>query len=63
MRNPFRRFNSSPEVICLTVMMYVRYPLSRCGHSGVFSTTVGHIAALLWAGLARLLVDPKPSWR
>ena len=28
MRNPFRCFNSSPEVIRLTVMMYVRYPLS-----------------------------------
>jgi putative transposase len=28
MRNPFRYFNSSPEVIRLTVMMYVRYPLS-----------------------------------
>ena len=28
MRNPFRYFNSSPEVICLTVLMYVRYPLS-----------------------------------
>ena len=28
MRNPFRYFNSSPEVIGLTVMMYVRYPLS-----------------------------------
>jgi len=27
MRNPFRRFNSSPEVIRLTVMMYVRYPV------------------------------------
>jgi len=26
MRNPFRCFNSSPEVIRLTVMMYVRYP-------------------------------------
>jgi hypothetical protein len=24
----FRYFNSSPEVIRLTVMMYVRYPLS-----------------------------------
>jgi len=29
MRNPFRYFNSSPEVIRLTVMMYVRYPLSQ----------------------------------
>jgi len=28
MRNPFKYFNSSPEVIRLTVMMYVRYPLS-----------------------------------
>ncbi len=28
MPNPFRYFNSSPEVIRLTVMMYVRYPLS-----------------------------------
>ena len=27
-RNPFRYFNSSPEVIRLAVMMYVRYPLS-----------------------------------
>ena len=28
MCNPFRYFNSSPEVIRLTVMMYIRYPLS-----------------------------------
>jgi hypothetical protein len=28
MRNPLRYFNSSPEVIRLTVMMYIRYPLS-----------------------------------
>ena len=28
MLNPFCYFNSSPEVIRLTVMMYVRYPLS-----------------------------------
>ena len=28
MSNPFRYFNSSPEVIRLTVMMYIRYPLS-----------------------------------
>ena len=28
MRNPFRYFNTSPEVIRLVVMMYVRYPLS-----------------------------------
>ena len=28
MRNPFGYFNSSPEVIRLAVMMYVRFPLS-----------------------------------
>jgi putative transposase len=28
MSNPFRYFNSSPEVIRLVVMMYVRCPLS-----------------------------------
>ncbi len=28
MRNPLRYFNGSPEVIRLTVMMYIRYPLS-----------------------------------
>jgi putative transposase len=28
MQNPFRCFISSPEVIRLTVMMYIRYPLS-----------------------------------
>lgn len=26
--NPFRYFNSSPEVICLAVMMYIWFPLS-----------------------------------
>jgi hypothetical protein len=28
MSNPFRYFNSSPEIIRLVVMMYVRFPLS-----------------------------------
>jgi putative transposase len=28
MIKPFRFFNSSPEIIRLTVMMYIRYPLS-----------------------------------
>jgi putative transposase len=28
MRNPFRYFNSLPEVIRLVMMMYIRYPLS-----------------------------------
>lgn len=28
MCNPFRYYNSSPEIIRLAVMMYIRYPLS-----------------------------------
>ena len=28
MRNPFRYFKTSPEIIRLAVMMYVRFPLS-----------------------------------
>ena len=28
MRNPFRYFNSSPEIVRLTVMIHIRYPLS-----------------------------------
>jgi transposase-like protein len=28
MKNPFRYFNSSAEVIHLTVLLYIRYPLS-----------------------------------
>ena len=28
MKNPFRYFNSSPEIIRNVVMLYVRYPLS-----------------------------------
>ena len=28
MKNPFRYFNSSSEIIRLSVMMYIRYPLS-----------------------------------
>ncbi|MEP0189938.1 MAG: hypothetical protein ABJP70_00300 [Erythrobacter sp.] len=28
MAGPFRYFNSSPEIIRLVVMMYIRFPLS-----------------------------------
>jgi putative transposase len=28
MRNPFKYFKTSPEIIRLTVIMYVRFPLS-----------------------------------
>ncbi|WP_326525743.1 IS6 family transposase [Sphingomonas sp.] len=35
--SPFRRFNSSPEVIRLVVMMYVRFPLSLRNVEGLLA--------------------------
>lgn len=32
MKSPFRYFKTSPEVIRLAVMMYVRFPLPICFH-------------------------------
>ena len=55
--SPFRRFNSSPEVIRLVVMMYVKYPLSlrnvedllfERGISGRLSVQLGR--GVLWLG-------------
>jgi putative transposase len=37
MSNPFRYFNSSPEVIRLVVMMYVRFPLSLRNVEGLLA--------------------------
>jgi len=37
MQNPFRYFNSSPEVIRLVVMIYLRYPLSLLQVEGILS--------------------------
>ena len=51
MKNPFRYFNSSPEVIRLTVMMYVRYPLSlRQGEDLLFERGIDicHETVRLW---------------
>ena len=36
MRNPFRYFNSSPEVIRLVVMMYIR---CRCDRLRIFCSS------------------------
>jgi transposase-like protein len=35
--NPFRHFNSSPEVIRLVVVMYVKFPLSLCNVEGLLA--------------------------
>ena len=47
MSNPFRYFNSSPEVIRLVVMMYVRYPLS-----------LPNVARHLWRAFSILCCPP-----
>jgi putative transposase len=44
MSNPFRYFNSSPEVIRLVVMMYVRYPLC-CATSKISWPSAGSTSA------------------
>lgn len=49
--NPFRYFNSSPEVIRLVVLMYVRYPLSlRNGEDLLFERGIDicHETVRLW---------------
>jgi hypothetical protein len=55
MRNPFRYFNSSPEVIRLTVMMYVRYR-SRCGRLKICCSNAGSISPRNGAALV------EPIW-
>ena len=34
-KNPFRYFKTSPEIIQLAVMMYVRFPLSMRNNEGL----------------------------
>ena len=59
MRNPFGYFNSSPEMIRLTVMLYIRYPLSLLG--GMIRHA--RISFWLWfCGCTRRLA-PAPSNR
>ena len=42
-KNPFRCFNSSPEVIRMAVMLYIRYPLSlRNVEDLLFERGAGH---------------------
>ena len=51
MRNPFRYLNSSPEVIRLAVMMYIRYPLSlRQGEDLLFERGIDicHVTVRFW---------------
>jgi hypothetical protein len=56
MKYPFRYFNSSSEIIRLTVMMYIRYPLSlRQVDDLLFARSM-----LTQSNLARLVVSLVP---
>jgi hypothetical protein len=46
MSDPFRYFNSSPEVIRLVVMMYVKYPLSLFHAESQTARTFGRLCAV-----------------
>ena len=66
MRNPFRYFNSSPEVIRLVVMMYIRYPLSlrRSGNDafiiGRIRNGVGTWTKSLYGSMAKRIISGVP---
>jgi putative transposase len=50
MKNPFRYFNSSPEVVRLTVVMYVRFPLSlRLVEDLLFERGIDICRETVWA--------------
>ena len=55
--SPFRRFNSSPEVIRLVVMMYVRFPLSLRNVEDLLferGIAISHeTVRMWWTGLVR----------
>jgi hypothetical protein len=65
MRNPFRYFNSFPEVIRLVVMMYIRYPLSlpegRLTGSDYLLKMPVVLTVSIIAGLIAGLCVPKTS--
>ena len=69
MSNPFRYFNSSPEVIRLVVMMYVRYPLSLRNVEDLLDErgiaisheTVRFLVEPVWSDVRRR--DPKEAGR
>ena len=52
-KNPFRYFKTSPEIIQLAVMMYVRFPLSLRNVEDLLherGIDVCHESIRLWAG-------------
>jgi putative transposase len=53
MKNPFRYFDGSPEMIRLVVMMYVKYPLSLRNVEDLLAERridICHETVRLWCG-------------
>jgi putative transposase len=69
MKDPFRYFNSSPEIIRLAVMMYVRYPLSLCNVEDLLSERgidISHEMVRFWWNRSNVRVahvQGYPQWR
>ena len=49
-RSPFRYFKTSPEVIRLAVMLYVRFPLSLRNVEDLLRECVTNLAGQRWSG-------------
>jgi len=77
-RNPFRYFNTSPEVIRLAVMLYIRFPLSLRNVEDLLherGIEISHETVRFWwnrfgplfaSEIRRKRVQPMPShsnWR
>src|ERR1700740_2514963 len=67
MSNPFRYFNSSPEVIRLVVVMYVRYPLSLRNVGDLLAQRgidISHETVRFWWNrFGPIFADPKEADR
>ena len=65
--DPFRWFDSSPAVIRLVVLMYVRYPLSLRNvedlhdHDPLVAAAAGGASVLEPGGQGRLRLMPQPG--
>jgi putative transposase len=66
MGNSFRYFNSSPEVIRLVVMMYVRYPLSLRNFEDLLAERgidISHETVRFWWNRFGPMLTSKCHWQ
>lgn len=63
MKNPFRYFKTSPEVIRLAVMMYVRFPLSLRNVEDLLHERGIRLSANENEAATLLIVNGSHGWR